>query len=323
MKIFVTGSAGFIGFHLCQQLLLQGYSVIGIDNLNDYYDPVLKQIRNDILLRSERYSFREIDITNFDILSTVIGEESPDMIVHLAAQAGVRYSLVNPAAYEHTNVLGTLNIFEAAKVHAVKKVVFASSSSVYGSNVKVPFSENDMTDSPISIYAATKKSSELIAHTYSHLYGIEAVGLRFFTVYGEWYRPDMALFSFSKNILEDRPICLFNSGEMQRDFTHVTDIVDGIIAAMKKEGLGFEIFNLGCDNPVSLGVVVAALEKGLNKKAKIEYLPMQAGDVIRTYADITKARTILGFNPKISIEEGIADFTKWFLEHQSVLLRLK
>jgi UDP-glucuronate 4-epimerase len=322
MTILVTGSAGFIGFHTTLSLLQNGHSVIGIDSLNSYYDPALKVRRNAILQEDPNYSFFECDITNYAALKEIISAHTPEVIIHLAAQAGVRYSLVNPWIYEQTNVLGTVNVFEAAKEFGIKKVVFASSSSVYGANTKIPFSESDVTDSPVSLYAATKKSTELIAHTYHHLYNITAIGLRFFTVYGEWYRPDMALFSFSKNILEGKPIQLFNNGKMERDFTFITDIVEGIIAAVYKDGLGFEVFNLGCDNPVELGTIVSLLEKGLNKKASINYAPMQPGDVVRTYANIYKAKEVLRYTPKVLIEEGIQKFCEWFIAEQEFLLSL-
>ena len=323
MKILITGSAGFIGHHLAKDFLAEGHEVIGVDSLNEYYDPALKLRRNELLSGEGKYKFIKADISDFDTFSAIVDRELPALIIHLAAQAGVRYSLVNPWAYEQANTLGTINVFEAARKAKIKRVIFASSSSVYGANTKIPFSESDVTDSPVSLYAATKKSCELIAKTYHHLYGIETAGLRFFTVYGELYRPDMALFSFAKNMLQDKPIKLFNNGKMKRDYTFITDIVAGIKGAAFKESLGFEIYNIGGDNPVDLGRVVELLEIGLGKKAIIEYLPMQAGDVEITYADVSKARRELGFSPATKIEDGIAVFCSWFVENKEWLLKLK
>jgi UDP-glucuronate 4-epimerase len=323
MKILVTGSAGFIGHHLSKDLLEDGHEIVGLDSLNDYYDPLLKQKRNDLLSTYEKYRFQQAELSDHGAVSEIVDAEHPELIIHLAAQAGVRYSLVNPWVYEQSNTLGTISIFEAARKAKIKRVIFASSSSVYGANTKIPFSESDVTDSPVSLYAATKKSCELIARTYHHLYGIEVAGLRFFTVYGELYRPDMALFSFAKNILLDQPIKLFNNGKMKRDYTFISDIVDGIKSAAFKEQLGFEIYNLGGDNPVDLERVVALLEHGLQKQALVEYLPMQAGDVEITYADISKAKKEIGFSPKVRIEEGIARFCTWFLANKEWLLKLK
>ncbi len=323
MKILVTGSAGFIGFHLSLDLLKEGHEVVGVDSLNDYYDPVLKEKRNELLAKEPGYQFHQLELAEYEPLLALVQKEQPDMIIHLAGQAGVRYSLVNPQAYAEANVLGTVNVFEAARTVGVKRVISASSSSVYGANKKIPFSEGDMTDSPVSLYAATKKSAELVAHTYHHLYGIEVAALRFFTVYGTYYRPDMALFSFARKILSDKPIQLFNHGKMKRDFTFITDIVAGIKGAAFKKGLEFEVYNLGCDNPVELEYVVSLLEKGLGKEAKKEYVPIQPGDVEVTYADIAKARKELSFEPKVKIEEGIPVFTQWFLENKEWLLKLE
>lgn len=312
MNILLTGSAGFIGFHLVKRLLADGHRVIGVDNLNDYYTPALKEERNVILAKSSMYQFEFMDIADRDSLNKIMDQYKPEMIVHLAAQAGVRYSLVNPWVYERSNLLGTLNVLEAARHHGIKRVVYASSSSVYGANTKIPFSESDVTDHPVSLYAATKKSCELMAQTYHHLYGLELAGLRLFTVYGTHYRPDMALYTFATNMLSSKPIDVYNHGKMKRDFTFVSDIVDGIVAVMQKEQLGHEIYNLGCDNPVELEHVITLLEKALGTPAIKNYLPMQPGDVPVTYADITKARNELGFDPKVKIEEGIVEFAKWF-----------
>jgi UDP-glucuronate 4-epimerase len=323
MKFLLTGSAGFIGFHLASVLLDQGHEIIGVDSMNDYYDPLLKEKRNEILITKKGYTFINLDIAETKEVSDLVARERPDQIIHLAAQAGVRYSLINPFAYERSNVLGTLNMFEAARHHGIKRVIYASSSSVYGANTKIPFAESDMTDAPVSLYAATKKSCELIAHTYHHLYGIEMAGLRFFTVYGTYYRPDMALFLFAKKILTDQSISVFNHGKMKRDFTHVSDIVDGIVGVIQKEQLADEIYNLGGDHPIELETVISLLEKELGKPAVKEYKPMQPGDVVATYADITKARAELGFQPKMSIEQGIAEYCAWFLANKEWLLRLK
>lgn len=323
MKILVTGSAGFIGFHTSKKFLEKGHTVIGVDFLNDYYDPILKEKRNEILSKNQNYSFHKIDISDYESLHKLCEKDVPDMIVHLAAQAGVRYSLQNPWSYERSNILGTINIFEIAKKNKIKRVILASSSSVYGSNTKIPFSEDDNTDSPISLYAASKKSCEVIAKSYNHLYGISVACLRFFTVYGEYGRPDMALFSFSKDILSGKTIKLFNHGKMKRDFTYVEDIVEGIYASALKENLQYEIYNLGCDNPIELEYIVNLLEKNLNKEVKKEYLDMQLGDVLNTGADISKAKRELNFEPKVKIEEGISRFAKWFLENKEWLLSLK
>lgn len=322
MKLLVTGSAGFIGHHLTVSLLKDGHIVVGVDSLNDYYDPLLKEKRNELLKGEAGYTFHVLDLAEYAPLLSLLETEKPDAIIHLAGQAGVRYSIVNPWAYEQANLLGTVNVFEAARSVGVKRVIQASSSSVYGANTKIPFAETDMTDAPVSLYAATKKASELIGHTYHRLYNMEVAALRFFTVYGTLYRPDMALFSFARNILEEKPIRLFNNGKMKRDFTYVDDIVAGIKGALLKAELGFEVYNLGCDNPVELEYVVSLLEKGLGKEAKKELVGMQPGDVEVTYADISKARAHLGFEPKTKIEEGIPVFTKWFLENQEWLLKL-
>lgn len=297
--------------------------MIGVDSMNDYYDPILKEKRNAQLLVKPGYVFHQLDIAETRLIDELVGREKPDQIIHLAAQAGVRYSLINPWAYERSNLLGTINIFEAARNHKIKRVIFASSSSVYGKNTKTPFAESDVTDSPVSLYAATKKSCELIAHTYHHLYGTEIAGLRFFTVYGTYYRPDMALFKFATQILNDQKIAVYNHGKMKRDFTHVSDIVDGIKGVIAKEKLEFEIYNLGGDHPVGLEQVIDLLESGLGKKAIKDYRSMQPGDVVETCADVTKARNELNFDPKVKIEDGIKEYCEWFLENQDWLLGLK
>lgn len=321
--ILVTGSAGFIGFHTSIKLLKEGNKVIGVDNLNSYYDPKIKKKRNRILKKYKSYKFYKLDFSNFKKINNVIKKEKPKVIVHLAAQAGVRYSLTNPWAYENANNLGTLNIFESAKLNKIKRVVFASSSSVYGGNKKLPFSEKDRTDTPISLYAASKKSNEVVGHTYHHLYGIETAGLRFFTVYGPYGRPDMALFKFTKNILLSKKIDVYNKGKMGRDFTYIDDIVDGINSVINKKKLEYEIYNLGGDNPIELMKFISLIEKNLNKKAKIKFLGMQAGDVKKTYADISKAKKEINYKPKVKVEEGVENFCNWFLKNESWLLKLK
>lgn len=322
-KILITGTAGFIGFHLAKRLLGENNTIIGIDIINDYYDPKIKEKRNKILLENPNYHFYKEDFANFDKLNEIIQTEKPQVIIHLAAQAGVRYSLTNPWAYEQSNYLGTLNIFEAAKLNNIKRVLYASSSSVYGKNTKQPFSESDPVNTPISIYAASKRANELLAHSYNHLYGIETAGLRFFTVYGKYGRPDLALFKFVKNILLDKPIDVYNNGEMGRDFTYVDDIVSGIINIMNKENLGYELYNLGGDNPVTLMKFIELIEENLNKKATLNMMPMQPGDVKETVADITKARNEVGYEPKTKIDKGVKIFCDWFIENKDWLLELE
>ncbi len=323
IKILVTGTAGFIGFHLAQRLLMQEHNVVGIDNMNQYYDVKIKQRRNRILLESENYSFYAQDLADFASLNKTIIKEKPEMIIHLAAQAGVRYSIDNPWIYETSNTLGTLNVFESAKLNRVKRVIFASSSSVYGTNKKIPFSESDRTDTPASLYGSTKKCNEVLAYSYHHLYGIEIAGLRFFTVYGPFGRPDLALFKFCKNILLNKAISVYNRGYMKRDFTYISDIVDGIIACIFKKSLGYELYNLGCDNPIQLMKFINLIEENLGVKANITFLPMQLGDVKETWADVTKARNELNFNPKVKIEEGVKIFCDWFIENKAWLLELE
>ncbi|CAB3289277.1 UDP-glucuronate 4-epimerase [Methanocaldococcus lauensis] len=314
--ILVTGSAGFIGFHLCKYLLenFEDIKVVGVDNLNNYYNPILKKKRNEILKSYNNYEFIKLDFSNWDELLESLKDKEIDLIVHLGAQAGVRYSLENPWVYVKSNDLGTLNIFEFARRFDINKVVYASSSSVYGGNKKIPFSEDDRVDKPISLYAATKRANELMAHTYHHLYGIKMIGLRFFTVYGEYGRPDMAFWKFTKNILLGKPIDVYNYGKMMRDFTYISDVVDGIMSAIKKD-FEYEIFNLGNDNPVKLEYAISLIEKYSGKKAIKNYLPMQPGDVEKTWADLTKSRKLLDYNPKVSIEDGLKRFVYWFKEN--------
>lgn len=310
MKILVTGGAGFIGSHTVKALLERGDEVVIVDNLNDYYDVNLKKAR----LKQLTAPVYQIDISNKEALDQVFKEHSFDAIVHLAAQAGVRYSLENPMAYEQSNNVGTLNLLECARHNNIKPFIYASSSSVYGGNTKMPFSEEDPVNNPISLYAATKRYNELMAYTYHHLYGLHCTGLRFFTVYGEFGRPDMALFLFTKAISKGSPIKLFNQGKMKRDFTYVSDIVEGILASIDKQ-YPYELFNLGGDNPVELTYFVDLIEKELGKKAIKELLPIQPGDVPMTVADVSKARRMLGYAPKVSIEEGIKRFVKWYVDY--------
>ena len=313
MKILITGSAGFIGFHAAQAFLRRGWEVVGIDNFNDYYDVQLKRARAAKL----PFVMYENDICDLDALRLVFAEESPDVVLNLAAQPGVRYSITHPFVYQKTNLEGFLNILECCR-HASKvpKLVFASSSSVYGGNTKMPFEESDQVDTPISLYAATKKANELMAHTYSHLYGMQTIGLRFFTVYGPWYRPDMALSLFADAMLAGRPIKVFNHGDMLRDFTFVDDIVDGIVRVVEAADLPrYEIYNIGNHRSEKLLDVIEVLAQSLGVEPKMEMLPMQAGDVYATYASIEKLHKAVGYEPKTTIREGIPIFAKWYREY--------
>lgn len=305
-RIFITGIAGFIGFHLAKRLEEEGHFVIGCDNFNSYYDPELKRER-----ASQLSSVLSLDICEKDRLEKLIVENEITHVVHLAAQAGVRYSISHPTAYQHSNLDGFFQILEVLRKHPHLKLVFASSSSVYGLNQKIPFSETDPTDHPANFYGATKKSNEVMAFSYHHLYGIPMVGLRFFTVYGPWGRPDMAYFSFTKAIVEGRPIKVFNKGNMQRDFTYIDDIVDGIVSALDFEG-SFELFNLGNHRPEELLKMIRLLENFLERKATLEMLPMPEGEIPCTFADITKAQKLLDFHPKTSLEQGLRKFIDWF-----------
>ncbi len=316
MKFLVTGSAGFIGFHLSQKLLQENHQVIGVDNLNDYYDPKLKEVRLEILKKFPRFSFYRLDIADSAKLNQVFAENKIDKVCHLAAQAGVRYSLENPHLYEQSNMVGFLNLLELMRKHKVKDLVYASSSSVYGGIEETPFKEEMKIDKPISLYAATKAANELYAYVYHHLYGLNAVGLRFFTVYGPWGRPDMALFLFTKAILKNQPIKVFNNGRMKRDFTYIDDIINGIMAALDKTAtLGYEIFNLGCANPVNLLDFINTIEEKLGQEAKKEFLPLQPGDVVNTYADVSKAKKLLDYQPQTKIKDGVGRFIDWYREY--------
>jgi UDP-glucuronate 4-epimerase len=307
--ILVTGGAGFIGCHLIQKLLDQGHEVICIDNLNKYYDPKLKQARLDLF--RDRITFYKTDISDKEELEKIFSRHKIDSICHLAAQPGVRYSLENPFIYADSNYVGTLNILELAKQNQIKDIVFASTSSVYGTNTQMPFTEDQKVATPISIYSASKRACELLAHAYCHLFGMNITCLRFFTVYGPWGRPDMAIFKFTKNISQGNPIDVYNNGDMERDFTYVSDIVDGFILAMENTG-GFKIYNLGRGSPVKLMDFIRCIEQGLKKKAEMNMLPMQPGDVKSTFADITRAREELGYSPKIDINEGVQKFINWY-----------
>jgi UDP-glucuronate 4-epimerase len=315
-KILITGIAGFIGFHLASFLIKKGDYVIGCDNFNDYYTPELKKVRAE-KLNALGIKVIPLDIQNIQELIPLLKENGITHIVHLAAQAGVRYSITHPMPYADSNLTGFLSVLELARAIEAK-LIFASSSSVYGGNTKIPFSESDPTDSPVSLYAATKKSGELLAKSYHHLYQIPMTGLRFFTVYGPWGRPDMAYYSFSEKILAGQPIPVFNHGKMERDFTYIDDIIEGTSAAIDHCS-GFEIYNLGNNQPEPLMNLITLLESALGKKALLDYKPMQAGDVTTTYADISKAQANLAYAPKTSLASGIDKFTDWLLEYQGAL----
>jgi UDP-glucuronate 4-epimerase len=311
MKILVTGAAGFIGFHLTDYLLRQGETVVGIDNLNNYYDVSLKQARLEQLQPNKLFTFAHLELADQQGIDKLFREHEFDAVVNLAAQAGVRYSLKNPHAYINSNIVGFTNILESCRHHQVKHLVFASSSSVYGANTKVPFSTHDNVDHPISLYAATKKANELMAHTYSHLYGLPTTGLRFFTVYGPWGRPDMALFLFTKAILSGEPIEVFNYGKMKRDFTYIDDIVEGIVRVINN-------IPQGNTNPVELSRFIEVIEECLGIKAKKNMLPLQPGDVTMTYADVDDLIQDVGFKPATPIEVGVKRFVEWYRDYYQV-----
>lgn len=317
----VTGGAGFIGFHLSKGLLEAGARVIGLDNMNDYYEVSLKEARLAILKKYEGYCFYKCDLADKEAVFVLFEKEKPDIVVNLAAQAGVRYSIDNPDVYIQSNVVGFFHVLEACRHYPVVHLVFASSSSVYGWNEKVPFSTQDMVDHPVSLYAATKKSNELMAYSYSKLYRIPVTGLRFFTVYGPFGRPDMAYYKFAKKIMRNEPIQIYNSGDMYRDFTYIDDIVTGMKNILcnppkeDKQGAFYKIYNIGNNKPEKLMDFIAVLEKHLGKEAKKEFLPMQPGDVYQTYADVTDLMTDYGFNPDTSMDEGMREFVEWFKEY--------
>ncbi len=334
-KALVTGAAGFIGFHLCRQLIDQGVKVTGIDNLNPYYDVGLKTDRLEIIQSAPNFSFVELDIADRSGMQALFESNPFDVVVNLAAQAGVRYSLQNPHAYVDSNLVGFVNILEGCRHNDVKHLVFASSSSVYGANTKMPFSVHHNVDHPVSLYAATKKANELMAHTYSHLYGLCCTGLRFFTVYGPWGRPDMALFLFTKAILENRPIKVFNHGKMQRDFTYIDDIIEGVTRVMGRlpdpnpqwrgdqpdpgtSYVPYKVYNIGNNNPVELIDFINVIENALGSEAKKEYLDLQPGDVPATYADVDDLIADAGFKPQTPITSGIQKFVDWYREYYKV-----
>jgi UDP-glucuronate 4-epimerase len=333
MKVLVTGAAGFIGFHLASRLLRDGFEVYGLDNLNDYYDVALKKTRLEQLCALWGFSFRLLELADSVAVSGWFAEQPVDYVVHLAAQAGVRYSLTNPMVYVNSNLVGSVNLLEGCVRSRIRHLVFASSSSVYGANVKVPFSTADPVDYPISLYAATKRANELIAHSYSHLYGLPATGLRFFTVYGPWGRPDMAYYKFAEAIDQGRPIELYNNGDMQRDLTYVDDVVEGMIRVMLSppdctvsaathgaslSDARYRVYNLGNHRPVHLSSVVEILETALGKPARKVFLPMQAGDVPCTCADNEDLFRDFGFRPAVTIEEGLPKFVQWYRAYRAM-----
>jgi UDP-glucuronate 4-epimerase len=338
VSVLVTGAAGFIGYHVANRLLTDGHRVIGLDNLSAYYDPALKQARLDQLHRHGEFRFERVDISDRDQLAEVFRRHRPARVVHLAAQAGVRYSIVNPYAYVDANLAGFAHVLEGCRQQGVEHVVFASSSSVYGANTRLPFSVHDNVDHPLSLYAATKKANELMAHAYAHLYGLPCTGLRFFTVYGPWGRPDMALFIFTRAILEGRPIDVFNEGRMERDFTYIDDVVEGVVRVLAKPPAPdtawsgdrpdpgtsrdpYRIYNLGNDRPVPLLRYIEALETRLGVTAKKNFLPLQPGDVPSTRADIDDFARDFGYRPQTLIEDGIARFVEWYRAYYHVPAR--
>ncbi|ELK20772.1 UDP glucuronic acid epimerase [Anoxybacillus flavithermus TNO-09.006] len=337
MKVLVTGAAGFIGSYLSKRLLNEGYEVIGIDNINDYYDPKLKLDRLE-WIKHPNFKFEKVSLEDRERINYVFTEYNPTIVVNLAAQAGVRYSLVNPHAYIDSNIVGFMNILEACRHYNVEHLIYASSSSVYGANTKMPFSVHDNVDHPVSLYAATKKANELMAHTYSHLYGLPTTGLRFFTVYGPWGRPDMALFLFTKAIINGEPIKVFNNGHMMRDFTYIDDIVESIYRLIQKKPepnpnwdgknpdpgtsyAPYRVYNIGNSNPVNLMDFIKAIEEKLGIEAEKEFLPLQAGDVPATYADVEDLYNEINFRPQTSIKEGVSKFIDWYLDYYGVKVK--
>ena len=332
MKILVTGSAGFIGYHVAKRLLVDGHQIIGLDNLNEYYDVNLKKSRLNLLSEFSGYSHHTCNLQDKEDIESLFAKETPESVVHLAAQAGVRYSLQHPHEYIQSNVAGFLNILEGCRNHPVKHLVFASTSSVYGLNKGFPFATTDGTNHPVSLYAATKKDNEVTAHSYSHLFGIPATGLRFFTVYGPWGRPDMALFLFTKNILAGKPIDVFNHGNMTRDFTYIDDIVEGVIRVLAKPPVAndgwdannpnpsnssapYHLYNIGSNAPVPLMDFVREIEKNLGLDAEINFLPMQPGDFQKSHADVSGLVNDFGYQPKFNIETGIKNFIEWYTSY--------
>jgi UDP-glucuronate 4-epimerase len=328
-KVLVTGAAGFIGFHLTRRLLKDGYRVVGVDNLNPYYEVALKEARLEALKDESNFIFVKMDLTDRKQLGRLFARQAFDVVVNMAAQAGVRYSIENPYAYVDSNLVGFINLLECCRQHSVKHFVFASSSSVYGANTTMPFSVHQNVDHPVSLYAATKKANELMAHTYSHLYRLPGTGLRFFTVYGPWGRPDMALFLFTRAILEDQPIKVYNHGKMQRDFTYIDDIIEGVVRVMGKlpeananwngaapdpgtSSAPYKIYNIGNNHPVELIKFIEVIEAALGKRAQKEFMDLQPGDVVATYADVDDLMQDVGFKPATPIEVGVERFVEWF-----------
>jgi UDP-glucuronate 4-epimerase len=333
--ILVTGAAGFIGHYVALRLLERGDEVVGLDNLNDYYDPSLKEARLERLRAFDRFRFAKLDLADQEGMRSLFAESKPRRVVHLAAQAGVRYSLTNPHAYTSSNIEGFLNVLEGCRHHGVEHLVYASSSSVYGANERQPFSEHDNVDHPISLYAATKKANELMAHTYAHIFRVPCTGLRFFTVYGPWGRPDMALFKFTRGILAGEPIEVYNEGRMVRDFTYIDDVVEGVLRVLDRRAepdpawngadpdparsaAPYRIFNIGNNQPVQLLSYIAAIEKALGKQAEMRLMPMQPGDVPSTMADVSELEAAVDFRPKTSVEEGVSQFVSWYREFYRV-----
>ena len=331
-KILVTGAAGFIGFHLSRRLCAEGKEVVGVDNLNDYYDVTLKENRLKELEPFENFRLEKADLEDKVSIDRIFEEFQPEAVVNLAAQAGVRYSIENPYSYINSNIMGFMNILEACRHHPVKHLVFASSSSVYGANTKLPFSVHDNVDHPISLYAATKKSNELMAHTYAHLYGIPCTGLRFFTVYGPWGRPDMALFKFTKALYEGKPIDIYNHGHMRRDFTYIDDIIEGVARLIDKpaaphagwngdhpdpqnSNAPYRLYNIGNNNPVELMEMIRTLEEELGLKAEYNMMPLQPGDVPDTYADVQALQEAVGFKPATPLRKGLQEFVNWYRDY--------
>jgi UDP-glucuronate 4-epimerase len=334
MKILVTGAAGFIGMHVCQLLLARGESVVGIDNLNDYYDPRLKQARLARLTAHAGFTFIEGDIADRQVLDALFAAHRPQRVINLAAQPGVRYSLTNPVPYIQTNLVGFANLLECCRHNGVEHLVYASSSSVYGANTHMPFSVHDNVDHPVSLYAASKKANELMAHSYSHLYRLPTTGLRYFTVYGPWGRPDMSPWLFTSAILEDRPIDVFNHGKMQRDFTFVDDIAEGTVRVLDRipqpnpafstdapdpgsSSAPYKVYNIGNHQPMELMQFIETIEDALGKKAQKNFLPMQPGDVVATYADVQALKNDIGFEPNTPIAEGIARWAAWYRHYKA------
>lgn len=334
--ILLTGAAGFIGYHVAEELLRRGYEVVGVDNLNPYYDVRLKEARLERLMQRDGFTFQRLDLSDRAVTGRLFETTRPERVVHLAAQAGVRYSLTDPQAYIDSNLVAFGNILEGCRNTSVDHLVYASSSSVYGSNASLPYAVSDRTDHPVSLYAATKRANEVMAHTYSHLYRLPTTGLRFFTVYGPWGRPDMALFLFTSAILEGRPIDVFNEGRMKRDFTYIDDCVAGVVSAVEHtpgpdpewsaedpapetSNAPYRLYNLGSDRPVELSEMIRLLESAIGREAVKNYRPLQPGDVVATWADIEDSRRDLGYSPSTPMEEGIRRFVGWYREHYAAI----